>query len=56
MPYSHEEYGDVQASGLGAEKMEKKSKKLMVIHRHKKNIIAMNAMGNVMTQIKKKWK
>ena len=34
--------------------MEKKNEKLQVIQLHKKNIIAMNTRGNVMTQIKKK--
>ena len=33
---------------------EKKNKKCQVIHRHKKNIIAMNTRGNVMTQVKRK--
>ena len=51
--YSHEEYSDFRASGLGAEKMEKENKKLQVIHRHKKNLIALNARGNVMRQIEK---
>ena len=46
--------GDFRESDLGAEKMEKKYKKLQVIHRHKKNLIAMNTRGNVMTQIEKK--
>ena len=51
MLYSHEEHGEFRASELGAEKMEKENKKLQVIHRHKKNLIAMNTSGNAMMHI-----
>ena len=53
--YSHEEFGDFRASGVGAEKMKKENKKLQVTHRDKKSLIAaIITRGNVMTQIKKK--